>query len=163
MRTPLSPETLLALWEAGRPQHELDRALTLLAAADPELNWDMLADLPIGERDARLLRLRAASLGSHASGFAECPGCGQAVEFSFDTTPLAREPAVPQTCEATVDGRRLRFRLPTSRDLAVAAAAPDATEGLRRVVIRCLFRRRAARAALTRTNCPPPSSRRSAR
>ena len=32
----LSAEKILAVWEAGRPQHDLDRALTMLAAASPE-------------------------------------------------------------------------------------------------------------------------------
>ena len=56
----LSPQKLLDVWEAGRQQHELDRALTLLAAAHPELRRDELADLTIGERDMQLLRLRMA-------------------------------------------------------------------------------------------------------
>ena len=49
----LSPQKILDVWEAGRQQHELDRALTLLAAAYPELSRDKLADLTIGERDAQ--------------------------------------------------------------------------------------------------------------
>ena len=59
----LSPQKILDVWEAGRQQHELDRALTLLAAAYPELSRDELADLTIGERDARLLRLRIFMFG----------------------------------------------------------------------------------------------------
>jgi hypothetical protein len=73
----LSPQKILAVWEAGRQQHELDRALTLLAAAHPELSRDELADLTIGERDAQLLRLRIFMFGGSAGGTSECPQCGE--------------------------------------------------------------------------------------
>jgi uncharacterized protein (UPF0212 family) len=140
---PLSPEEILACWEASRPQHDLDRALTLLAAADPELSRDELAELPLGERDTRLLRLRTAVLGSDAAGYAACPGCGQAVEFSFDTAAVtpARTPAsrASGAHTLTVAGHRIRYRLPNSRDLAVAAAATDAADGLQRVLARCII------------------------
>lgn len=138
---PLSPETLLAVWEAGRRQHELDRALTLLAAASPEISRDELAELPIGERDARLLQLRTLMLGASAPGFAQCPRCEGRVEFSLDTTAFAqpaRDAAAARAHEFTMNGSRLRFRLPTSRDLAAAASAPDARVGLERLVERCV-------------------------
>ena len=72
----LSPQKLLDVWEAGRQQHELDRALTLLGAAHPELRRDELADLTIGERDMQLLRLRMAMFGGSAGGSSECSQCG---------------------------------------------------------------------------------------
>src|ERR1043166_5869663 len=87
-----SPEKILDLWEAGRQQHELDRALTLLSAASPELSRDELADLTIGERDARLLQLRETVLGAAAAGISECPECGERVEFFLDTSTLAHAP-----------------------------------------------------------------------
>ena len=49
------------MWEASREQHELDRALTLLAAGSEGSNRDALTDLTIGQRDARLLQLRSLS------------------------------------------------------------------------------------------------------
>ncbi|PYK48694.1 MAG: hypothetical protein DME51_10765 [Verrucomicrobia bacterium] len=89
---PLSPEKILDVWEAGRQQHELDRALTLLTAASG-LSRDELADLTIGERDARLLRLRKLVLGAGAAGISECPECGERVEFAIDTATIATRPA----------------------------------------------------------------------
>src|SRR5690349_2998660 len=86
---PLSAEKILALWETGRPQHALDRALTILAAATPGANRDTLADLSIGERDARLLQVRSMVLGPHAEGFAACPRCAERLEFPLETTALA--------------------------------------------------------------------------
>jgi hypothetical protein len=135
----LSPERILAVWEAGRNQHELDRALTLLTAGSPGLGRDELADLSIGERDARLLRLRTLVLGPAAEGFAECPACAERVQFPFDTAALAQpNQEGSTTLEIERDGSRVRFRLPTSRDLAEAASAPDASHGLRRLIERCV-------------------------
>ena len=136
----LSPQKILDVWEAGRQQHELDRALTLLAAAHPELSRDELADLTIGERDAQLLRLRTAMFGAFAGGTAECPQCGEQVEFSLDTHTLARTGELAETArEIEVDGTCVRFRLPTSRDLADTVAAPDQSRGVRCLVEQCVI------------------------
>lgn len=136
----LSPVKILVVSEAGRQQHELDRALTLLGAATPELTRDELAGLTIGERDARLLRLRTLMFGPTATGFAQCPQCADRVEFPIDTAALLHPKelaAVPHEIE--VGGTRVRFRLPTSRDLAAVVAAPDASHALREMIARCVI------------------------
>jgi len=141
----LSAEKILALWETGRPQHALDRALTILAAATPGARRAALADLSIGERDARLLQLRALVLGPRAEGFAECPRCSERVEFPLDFSALleGRAPSRPAvTCarhEIETNGHQISFRLPTSRDLAEVALAPDSVEALRRLAEVCLL------------------------
>jgi predicted RNA-binding Zn-ribbon protein involved in translation (DUF1610 family) len=139
MTRSLSPEKILDVWEAGRQQHELDRALTLLSAASPELSRDELADLTIGERNARLLRLREGILGAGAAAISECPRCGERVEFPLDTRTLdhAEEPSSTAR-EIEVNGARVRFRLPTSRDMAGAVAAADQSRGVRCLIERCV-------------------------
>jgi hypothetical protein len=136
----LSPQKILDVWEAGRQQHELDRALTLLTPAYPELSRDELADLTIGERDARLLRLRALMFGGSSDGISECPQCGERVEFQIDTAKLAHREKVAETAqEIEVNGTCVRFRLPTSRDLAEAVTAPDQSHGVRRLIEQCVI------------------------
>lgn len=142
----LSAEKILAIWETGRPQHALDRALTILAAASPGASRDALADLSIGERDTRLLQLRALVLGPRAEGFAECPRCAERIEFPLDTAAIipeglasARPPFAPARYEIESNGNTIRFRLPTSRDLAQVVAAPDSSQGLRRLMESCVF------------------------
>jgi hypothetical protein len=140
----LSAEKILAVWEAGRPQHALDRALTILAAASPGASRDALADLSIGERDARLLQLRALVFGPRAEGFAECPRCAERVEFPLDTGTLegrapSRPAAAPTHHETEANGSTIRFRLPTSRDLAHVMMAPDSSQGLRRLLANCVL------------------------
>ncbi|MBA2435925.1 MAG: phage baseplate protein [Verrucomicrobiota bacterium] len=138
----LSAAKILALWEAGRTQHALDRALTILLAASPGASRGELADLSIGERDARLLQLRRQVLGAGAEGFAECPGCTERVEFPLDIAALeGRAPSRPPDTlphyEIESSGDIIRFRLPTSHDLAEAVAAPDSSLALRELVERC--------------------------
>ena len=136
----LSPQTILDVWEAGRQQHELDRALTLLAAAHPELSREQLADLTIGERDAQLLRLRIATFGGSAGGTAECPQCGERVEFSLDACALADAETFERPArEIEIDGTSVRFRLPTSRNLAEAVTAQDDFRCVRRLIEQCII------------------------
>jgi predicted RNA-binding Zn-ribbon protein involved in translation (DUF1610 family) len=136
----LSPEKILDVWEAGRHQHELDRALTLLAAAYPESSRNELADLTIGERDARLLRLRIFMFGGSAGGTSECPQCGERVEFPIDTARLAPREEIAETAhEIELNGTCVRFRLPTSRDLAEAVTSPDQSRGVRRLIECCII------------------------
>src|SRR5215204_6554358 len=92
----LSAYDLLRVWEAGEDQHPLDRALTLLAAACPELTWDELAALSVGQRDARLLALRERTSGPRLNGFAECPQCLERLEFDVAVADL-RVAADPDT------------------------------------------------------------------
>ncbi|HEY2800171.1 MAG TPA: hypothetical protein VGI85_06230 [Chthoniobacterales bacterium] len=144
---PLTPEKLLAVWEAGQPQHPLDRALTLLIAATPGASRDALADLSIGERDARLLQLRTLVLGSRAEGFAECPQCTERIEFPFDTGaftphPEGRSPAFAVNGLRSGEPPRPAngssgLRPPTSRDLALVVAAEDEEQALRILLKRC--------------------------
>jgi hypothetical protein len=134
---PFSPEELLAVWEMGWPQHPLDRALTILAAVTPGMTRDALADLSIGERDTRLLQLRTVSFGSHAEGFAECPECAERVEFPFDTANFVQPNALTASAQE-IEIHGMRFRLPTSRDLAEVVKAPDSATALRLLVERCI-------------------------
>jgi len=135
----LAPGMLLTVWEAGRQQHELDRALTLLAAASPGITRAELASLSIGERDARLLQLRSLTLGSDAAAFAECPDCGEQIEFNIDTAAFAQPAEIVEPAEVPINGSRVRFRQPNSRDLAAVTASRDAAEGMQRLLDACVI------------------------
>lgn len=135
----LSPAKLLAVWETGRGQHELDRALTVLVAASPGASREELAALTIGERDARLLRLRTEMFGPHAEGYAECPACTARVELPINTAELAAPAsASAEPHEVESHGARIRFRLPTSHDLADVVASADEREALHQLLRNCV-------------------------
>lgn len=94
---PLSPSQLVRVWERGAGQPAILRALAVLAEAGADGSGDAeayaeaeaLLDLPLGERDDRLLALRAATFGSRLEALATCPGCGARVELRFSAADVS--------------------------------------------------------------------------
>jgi len=121
--------TLLEAWDRASPLARPWRELTLLAGAGEAV--DTLAHLPVGERDRRLLALRRALLGDRLECETSCPACGERLELVLAASALAGVP-VDAALESTVEhaGCRVRFRLPTSADLAASSAGPDAALAL---------------------------------
>lgn len=129
---------LLDLWERGADRAPIDRALLLFAVAAPEIDPARLADLAIAERDRRVFGLRRALFGNRLSGTAECPSCLAPLEFHLDGAAL--QPPPPQEDRCFVSANGLRFRLPSSRDMALAIRDSDDVDGslsLRRLLIHC--------------------------
>jgi hypothetical protein len=130
---PLSAADMLDLWEHGRRSHPIDRALLMLATALPDAPFDRLADLSIGRRDAALLAVRVATFGKELHGYTDCPACGERLEFTLDGRALE----LPTRAEAPVAAAGLLFRLPTSRDLAIAITHTDPEWLARRLAESC--------------------------
>lgn len=153
---PLSAHDLLKVWEVGEDQHPLDRALTLLDAACPELAWDELAALSIGQRDARLLALREQTYGPRLSGFVECPRCAEGLEFDVTVADLraARPEEGEETLELVAGGLELRFRLANSRDLAAVLDCRDPAAARDLLVQRCVLEARRGDAPVTEGGLP---------
>ena len=139
MRVPSAAE-LIGAWERGAAQHPLDRALTLLAAACPELCFAELTRLTVGQRDAGLLALRESLFGRRLDCIALCPRCATRLEFRLDTSALTDPTSLlsDETREIEIDGRHWRFRAPNSEDLAAAASAGDVTRARRQLLQRCV-------------------------
>ncbi|TVT53231.1 MAG: phage baseplate protein [Azoarcus sp. PHD] len=133
---PLSASQLLYLWDAGQSRHPIDRALLALALGLPEEAPDRLADHPVGWREARLLALRNATFGAQLDGYDACPRCGAMMEFSVDgDTLLAALPLPADDALIELDGSQ--WRLPSSRDQALALAADDPERVARHLLARC--------------------------
>ena len=118
---------LLNVWERGRSQSPVDRALSLLQVATRESPREALAQFGIGRRDAELLKLREKIFGSRMTGHANCPACGQQMEMNFtvaevQATPL---PELPETCTEIFGEYEISFRLPNSNDLATLVPGDD--------------------------------------
>jgi hypothetical protein len=115
----LSLAQILFAWEDGQC-HPIDWALRVLFLADPDRSWEELADMPMGRRDKHLLELRELLFGPRLDIFAECPRCAERLEFAFDSRQARalQEDLPPGPYDLEWNGVSLRFRLPTSRDLA---------------------------------------------
>lgn len=129
----LDPATLLSVWEHGLARHPLDRALLLLTLASPDTPADALADVPLGQRNQRLARLREQLFGAALELVVDCPACGSRMEFPL--LPAALPPAKHATGPIEVGG--LHFHLPTTRHLAWISELGDAHEGARALLRAC--------------------------
>ena len=141
MRPLLAPD-ILRIWERGRDAHPLERGLFVLGAGLPDVAWEELAALSVGQRNAALLRLREVTVGSTIESVAACPHCGEQLELSFQVSDIRYdEPRLgqgPREYELSVEGYDLRYRLLTSRDLAVARRWRDVEQAGEALLRRCV-------------------------
>ena len=146
---PLNAAELLNVWEYGLNQPNLQRALIIIAAASPELDSHAVAKLSIGVRDARLLQLREWMFGPLLLNKAQCPQCGEQVEWQDKITDLRiqafADASLAEEYSLEVDGIQLRFRLPTSLDITAVMALiqsdsdnSDSTIGTTALLKRCV-------------------------
>ena len=140
---PLSAQDILQLWETGQHQHPIDRALTLLLAAFPSKSLDELASLSIGQRDICLLTLRELTFGSKLEGVADCPQCGERLEFAMNVADLrggelTGELAAGAEFSVTLEDFDLQVKLPTSHDLIAIAHCTDLETARNLLAQRCL-------------------------
>jgi hypothetical protein len=138
---PLSGGVLLEAWERAAPQGALDRALTLLAAACPELDPEQLQALSIPERNLQLLRLRQMSFGPSLGGYLPCDSCGARLEFDLPIAPILErlerlQPRAPIAW--TLGERAFSLRPVNSQDLLAVLATPDERSARRLLLERCL-------------------------
>ncbi len=141
---PLDATQLLNAWEQGLNQPILERALILILTACPELDFEAVANMSIGERDARLLVLREWIFGTHLLNTAQCPQCGELVEWESRTGDLRIQSVdgadLAEEFTFEVDNYRLHFRLPTSKDVAavMVVAQSDRESGGMALARRCI-------------------------
>ena len=157
----LSAAELLEVWEAGFAQAPTERALALLVAACPESSRDDLAALSIGQRDARLLRLREGLWGSQMTAVVMCPGCRDRSELALETREIlaCSQPTPPGDIVLSGAGYDVTFRLPTSLDVIAATDQAAPTPGqeacVKLLFQRCLLSAQHGDAAVTPDELPP--------
>ena len=138
----LSSSQLVTLWERGLGQHAVDKALTLLSAAYPDMTRDELAALSVGQRDARLLAIHESLFGPSLKSVADCPRCAAPLEFAIDVRELQPDVnAIPpaQSSELVAGDARLRCRPLTSEDLAMVTSCPNVSMARRVLIGRCVL------------------------
>src|SRR5437762_10399151 len=121
----LDASDLLVLWERGAARHALDRSALLAAFARPDLPPETVADLPLGEITAILLRLREASFGARIASHVDCEHCGQRLELTLHARELLQPISDDKHGAGMVDVAGLRLRAPTLHDLAAVVNEPD--------------------------------------
>lgn len=135
-----SAAELLDVWERARHRAPSDQALALLGLAEPELPEATLEQLPLGERDRRLLELRARTFGSSLTGLVDCPACGGPLELSLEAADVGLATAPPpEAVEVEADGIRVRARLVNTADLVAVQSAPDVDSARTSLLERCVL------------------------
>jgi len=122
---------LLHIWETTSDRQPHQAALVLLQATVKSEEQPLLSAWTIGQRDRRLLQLRAQLFGKQMESIARCPHCGESVEMTFTTDDLimAETDDIDQLVVA-IDGYQITHRLPTIADLTTIAATQSGRRGL---------------------------------
>ena len=125
--SPLPADVLLQAWERGCGLSPTGRALTLLQAAEPHCTHAELAAMPIGARDAALLRLRARLFGDEVAALAHCPACREPLDVAFRTSDVTL--GAPGQDEHRLylpdASMEIVYRLPSSEDVLAVARHDD--------------------------------------
>ena len=141
---PLAAAELLDLWEQGLSVPLVTRTLLLLTQACSDTTRDALARLPIGHRDALLLKLREWTFGPRLDSVVDCPQCGERLEITLDISDLLTTAgeAPPETLFLQAEGYRVSYRLPNSYDLMALVDLENPEIRLRALLSRCLIEAR---------------------
>ena len=130
----LTASELLDIRDRGHARSLGERALILLEAAEPDMDEAARGSLTAGERDARLIGLRACTFGDVIGAIARCPRCDEALELDVAAADLRVDaPAGSRAGEPlAVSGYALHVRPPDAADLAAIAMRlePDAARSL---------------------------------
>lgn len=141
---PLSAAELLTAWEQGSAKPAYGRTFPLLATACPDLSIEMIEQLSIGQRDARLLKLREWTFGSQLPSVTDCPRCGERLEWTVNTGDLSFEAGEESTDEMMIQvgDYSVRFLLPNSLDLGVVSKSSDSAGAQAVLLERCVLEAR---------------------
>jgi len=153
----LSASQTIGLWERGSGQHPVDRALTLLASARPELDSAQLAEFGIGRRDRCLLELRESIFGHTLEVNSRCPRCAETVEFSLQAEDLKLGREGEEGSEEVEEGGILiRYRLLNHSDMAAVALAGSVDDARLILLRRCVLEASREGARVTSKDLPEP-------
>jgi hypothetical protein len=161
----LTAAQLLTVWENALSQPPWQRAIALLAAVLPNLSEDMLARLPLGQRDAYLLSLRESLFGPKLTSLATCPACAERLELTFNLDDIRAgrlpdpnampDPAAQEQLWLSMDGYTVNLRLPNSLDLVEIAGMHNPEAAHARLLERCLLSIQEKGSARTAADLPP--------
>lgn len=131
----LTADELLDVWERGRRRSAIDRTLLMLAAGGIV---DSAEALTVGERDRKILGLRAATFGDDLDAVAPCPRCGERCAFTLSCSALLLPERRGDITRWRHGTWTARVRPPTVADLAAAATRLTEEDAEASLLERCV-------------------------
>lgn len=157
----LTDEDMLRIWEIGLRQHPVERALTMLAVALPEVPRSAFLALSVGQRDTYLLSIHERTFGGRFAGYTVCPWCREQLEFTVDSAGPAGLRVGTVLLEETgkvwqffIDGYELHTHLPNSLDLQALLKCQHLAEAREVLLQRCILQAFCAGAEVARDALP---------
>lgn len=153
----LTAQGIVEAWGRGNKAPVYQRPLALLSVALPETDPGSLVDLSLGRRDALLLALRSKTFGSVLTSYARCEHCQATLHFELDADEILSEGTqAPDALTGKIErqGVSVRFRPPTTRDLAATANCGSVDEGRAMLVDRCIVDAKHGNTALQPADLP---------
>jgi hypothetical protein len=102
---------------------------------------ELVRALTVGDREATLLHLRAATFGECLSCTLDCPHCGERMDVDLLVSDLLVPPyeEIRERHEVELNGGDAVVRLATGADQEAAARHEDPRKGLEELVERCVL------------------------
>jgi len=140
---PLTATEVLQVWEESSGQPLIDKSIRLLAKACSVSNPDQLFHLSIGDRDARLLRIREWMFGYTLRNKVNCPKCAETIEWETNTRDLhlksySQDLSVKKFYLESND-YSVQFRLPDSLDLFEITKEPKSEDSGKKMISNCIL------------------------
>ena len=134
----MGASAILGLWEEIRGLDAIRRAVAISTNADPNVGEGVALQMPVGERNARLLELRTSWTEDDIEATAECPQCGTVLEFNVNPSQLIAANPSREVQPLHVCDRIIHWRPVSSGDLLRAASEPDDEEAERALIRSCV-------------------------
>ncbi|MFJ8113488.1 hypothetical protein [Streptomyces sp. NPDC096132] len=135
---PTDERALLGLLDEGETRSPHERAVLLAGAAGPASDV-AIADLPLGLRDRRVLRLHGLLFGTSVHVQDTCPHCAEVMTCVLTVDQFEEVPPTLATpARVELDGWTVTCRALTSTDVAHALRAPDRAGARLRLLAACV-------------------------
>lgn len=134
-------ENLLNVWGQGRKRTPAQRNELIWSALRVDQSAGAYASLSIGQCNAELVRVYQRLFGGTVEAVADCPDCSARVEFSLSLDDIAsgaarEKEAGSHHCETA--GFLVDYRLPTTRDVEVAAETRSTEDAHQSLLHACI-------------------------
>jgi hypothetical protein len=139
---PVTSSELLTVWEREMNQSLIQKTLILLSHANPEMQFEDIAKLSIGKRDAMLFQLRKWMFGTRLVNTAYCPKCNVQIEWETEIGDLD---VLDKTTEqlqdeysVKIENFNIRFRLPNTNDFKYFSGSHTSNFDRKTILSNCI-------------------------